>query len=218
MGLAVTCPRCGGRVRPPGLSSSQWLCHHCGPTVPLHTVRQVNAEVLASVAARAGEDSLPLWCPWPMPAGWMVTGLAWAGDDRGRLSATAIACTGPTPLGTGPADIVLVAEEPGLGFGARIAGIAGPDPGPVLAGLMAEKNSHAKIRVAGHPTPLWSVDAPGDRSAYAGEAKGRWLYAVTWPAQAGYLLAETPTLHDLGEWLPGEIVFGAPTPFLATPE
>jgi hypothetical protein len=182
--------------------------------VPLHTVRQVNGEVIAAAAARAGQDGLPLWCPWPLAPGWMITGLAWAGDDRGRLSATAVACSGPTPLGTGPADVVLVAEEPGLGLGARIAGIPGPDPGPVLAGIMDGHNSHAKVKAGGRPTPLWSVDAPEDRSAFAGEAKGRWLYAVTWPAQAGYWLAETPSLHDLAEWVPGELIYGAATPRL----
>jgi hypothetical protein len=218
MALAVTCPRCGGPVRPPGLTNSQWQCDHCGPIVPMHTVRQVNGDVVAATAARASQDGLPVWCPWPLPPGWMVTGLAWAGDDRGKLAATALACSGPLPLGDGPADVVLVAEEPGLGLAARMAGIPGPDPGPDLAVLMSGQPASAKIKVAGHPTPLWSVQVPDDRSAFAGEAKGRWLYAIAWPAQAGYLFADTPVLHDLAEWVPGELLFGAPSPYLSGSE
>jgi hypothetical protein len=216
MALAVTCPRCGGPMRPPGLVNSQWLCDLDGPVVPLHTVRQVNNEVMAATAARAEHDGLPMWCPWPLPPGWMVTGLAWAGEDKGPLAATAVACSGPTPLADGPSDVVLVAEEPGVGLGARIAGLAGLDLGD-LAGLMRSV-PHAKVKAAGHPTPLWSVGVPPDRSCYAGEAKGRWLYAITWPALAGYLFADTPTLHDLAEWVPGELVYGASSPYLPGPE
>ena len=83
------------------------------------------SEHLRQVAA---QSAVPIWVPWPLPAGWLVTGLAWAGDDPGRLRAVAVACTGPNPLG-GTGDMVLVAEEPGVGLGARYAGIPGPDPG-----------------------------------------------------------------------------------------
>ncbi|WP_117209469.1 DUF6758 family protein [Allorhizocola rhizosphaerae] len=213
MSLAVSCPRCGGPVRPPGLTHSQWLCDSCGPVLPLHTASRVNREVVASAVERAKRDGMPMWCPWPMPPGWMVTGLGWVADDRSRVAATAVACTGPTPLGDGPADVVLVAEEPGVGLGARMAGLPGqPDLGPDIAGA----GSHAKVKAAGHPTPLWSVEVPPDRSVYAGEAKGRWIYAIAWPAHAGYFFAENPVLHDLAEWLPAELVFGAPSPRLSS--
>jgi hypothetical protein len=113
---------------------------------------------------------------------------------------------------------MLIAEEPGVGLGPRFAGIAGPDPGPLLARAMGgrdgEHSAHAKIKVDGHPTPLWSVHSPEDRSAYVGEARGMWLYAIAWPASAGYLLAEDVVLHDLCEWLPPELVYGAPSPYL----
>ncbi len=215
MSHAVTCPRCGGPVRPPGLAHTQWLCDLCGPVLPMHTAARVNKEVVAAAVEKASRDGMPMWCPWPMPAGWMVTGVAWVGDNRSRMTATAVACTGPTPLGNGPADVVLVAEEPGVGLGARMAGLPGkPDLGPGIAGA----GSHAKVKVAGHPTPLWSVEVPEDRCVYAGEAKGRWIYAVAWPAHAGYFLAENPVLHDLAEWLPAELVFGAPSPRLSSSE
>jgi hypothetical protein len=171
---------------------------------------------MAVAAEKAAQHGAPIWCPWPLPTGWMVTGLAWAVDERTGVPATAVACTGPAPLGDGPADVVLVAEEPGVGLGARLAGIPGLDPGAYLATVVAAQGSHAKVKAAGHPTPLWSLRTPDDRCAYAGEAKGRWLFAVAFPAPAGYLLAETPDLHDLAEWLPPELVYGAPSPHLST--
>jgi hypothetical protein len=61
---------------------------------------------------------------------------------------------------------------------------------------------------------MWSVNSPEDRSAYVGEASARWLVAVAWPATAGYLLADNLVLQDLTDWLPPEIVYGAPSPYL----
>lgn len=207
---------------------TEWRCADCGPVPPLHVAEHVGPEIVASAAERvtegcegAGRPSVPLWCLWPLPPGWTMTGVAWAGDDRTGTRATAVACSGPAPLSGGPADLVLVAEEPGVGLGTRFAGIPGPDPGPLLTHLLAEpapgrgeQPAHAKIRVGGRPTPLWSVKSPTDRSAYAGEARGMWLYAITWPSSAGYLLAEDVVLHDLTEWLPPELVYGAPSPYL----
>lgn len=211
MGLAVSCPRCGGDLRPPSLTRSGWMCDHCGPVQPMYSVGQVGADVMGSLTHRAGRDGVPVWCIWPLPAGWMVTGLAWVGEDRSCVTATAVTCTGPTPLGDGPADLVLVAEELGVGLGARLAGLPGPDLGQDLARKAVGTGAHAKLKAAGHPTPLWSVSGPEDRGVYAGEAKGRWLYAIAWPAHAGYLFLDDPELRDLTEWLPPELVFGAPS-------
>lgn len=212
MGFAVSCPRCGGELRPPGLTHSQWICDRDGPVLPLNTPAHVNHDVMTVGAAAAAQGGVPMWCPWPMPAGWMVTGVAWVGDENhSRVSATVVVCSGPTPLGAGPADLLLIAEELGVGLGARMAGLSGPDLGPGLAGQAAADQPHAKVKAGGHPTPLWSVGVPDDHSVYAGEAKGRWLYVVAWPAHAGYFLAETPTLHDLTEWVPPELVYGAPS-------
>jgi hypothetical protein len=209
---------------------SEWRCDGCGAVPPLHVAEHIGPEIAESVAAQiadgrvAGRAATPMWCPWPLPPGWTVTGVAWAGDDRTGVRATAVACSGPAPLGDGPADLVLVAEEPGVGLGNRFAGIKGPDPGALLATVMGGAQQpgrrpphaapHAKIRAGGHPTPLWSVESESDRSAYAGEARGMWLYAITWPASAGYLLAEDLVLHDLTEWSPSELVYGAPSPYL----
>ena len=224
----MSCPRCGGPVRGPDLMHSDWRCEDCGPVAPLHVAEHIGPEIMASAVTRIVDPvpgdrpaAAPLWCPWPLPAGWTVTGVGWAGDDRGGVRATVAACSGPSPLSGGPADAVFVAEEPGVGLGTRFAGIPGPDPGKQLADRLTDPGpghpghaAHAKITAAGHPTPLWPVGSPTDRCAYAGEARGMWLYAVIWPSSAGCLLAEEVVLHDLTDWLPPELVYGAPSPYL----
>jgi hypothetical protein len=173
----------------------------------------ISAEVLATVRGHAvsGDRHVPMWCPWPLLPNWTVTGVAWAGDERTGPRATAVALSGPAPLADGPADMVLVAEEPGVGLGTHLAGIVGPDPGLGFPDAVVTSHADAKVKAASHPTPLWAIGSPDDRSAYVGEAKGLWLYAVTWPASAGYLLAEDILLHDLADAIPAELVFGAPS-------
>jgi hypothetical protein len=228
VGMSVSCPRCGGSVRPPDLMHPDWRCDECAEVPPLHVAVHNNAEIVKSVinTIEAGtlpdRPAVPLWCTWPLLVDWMVTGVAWAGDDHSGVRATALACSGPAPLGEGPADLVIVAEEPGVGLGNRFAGLPGTDPGPDLVRELTRAEpapgeaagAHAKIKVDGHPTPLWSIASTEDRSAYVGEARGMWLYAIAWPAHAGYLLAEHVVLHDLCEWLPPELVYGAPSPYL----
>lgn len=203
-------------MRPPDLMHTEWRCDECGPVVPMHVAEHVGPEIVEAAVGKVkqGQTRIPLWCLWPLLPGWTVTGVGWAGDERTGVRATALACSGPAPLGGGPADIVLIAEEPGVGLGSRFAGIPGPDPGPVLAAGLETTGAHAKVKAAGHPTPLWSIEASTDRSAYAGEAKGMWLWVVAWPATAGYMLAEHVVLRDLTVWLPPELVYGAPSPYL----
>jgi len=101
------------------------------------------------------------------------------------------------------------------GLGNRYAGLAGPDPGPYLQDALENTAAHAKVKAAGWPTALWAVRTPATgRSAYVGEAKGVWLYAIAWPDSAAYLFAEDLVLHDLTEWVPAELVYGAPSPYL----
>jgi hypothetical protein len=184
----VTCPRCDGPLRPPGLMSSSYECERHGQVLPLRRWTRVTPDVLAA-ATRKG--SVPLWSPLPLLAGWTATGLALAGDDRHGARATALALSGPSPLG-GPADLLLIAEEPGIGLGARYAGISSVDPGAALDGA-----PDAKVEAAGHPTALWRCDSAPDRVAFVGEALGVWLYAVLWPPAAELVLLEHVVLHDL---------------------
>ena len=190
---------------------SDWRCDTCGPVPPFHVPAHIGTDVLKAVLAEVErhQDPLPVWCPWPLPNGWTVTGVGWAGDEREPVRAVALAGGGPAPLTGGPADLLLISEAPGVGLASRYAGLSGPDPGPALAAAMAGRPADAKVRTYGHPTPLWSVPSPEDRSAYVGEAGGVWLVVVAWPASAGYLLAEDLVLCDLLDYFPAELVYGA---------
>ena len=186
-----SCPRCAAVLRPPGLWSSAWLCDAHGQVAPVQPAVQPTPEVLNAAAAAA---RVPLWVPWPLPRGWLVTGVLVAGDDRTGARATALACSGPSPTG-GVAELVVVAEEMGVGLGARFAGLDGPD-----GGTAPDRAVDAKIHAAGIPTAMWEV-APGpaaqDRAVYVGEALHCWLWAVLWPGTAGFLLIDDFVLVDL---------------------
>jgi hypothetical protein len=192
---------------------TDWRCDHDGAVLPVHVPQHIGPEIVETVRTRLSGSGVPLWCPWPLLPGWTVTGVGWVGDDRQGARGAVVACSGPGQLHGGPGDLLLVAEELGVGLGPRFAGIPGPDPGPFLEGEL-NGTSHAKVKAAGWPTPLWAVKSGADRAAFVGEAKGCWLYLVAWPANAGYLLAEDLTLVDLVDTLPGQLVYGAPSPYL----
>jgi hypothetical protein len=164
------------------------------------------------VADLVARSRVPVWLPWPLPRGWVITGVTCAGDDRSGTVAAAVALSGPAPLG-GPGEMLVVAEEPGVGLGARYAGIAGPDPGP-----LSERGPDARVHAAGHPTALWCVKSADSCAAYAGEALGCWVYVLLWPDGAGAMLLERLELTDARE-LGHEIELlptGALTPRLTT--
>ncbi|MBA0051437.1 hypothetical protein E0L36_11200 [Streptomyces sp. AJS327] len=186
-----SCPKCGGRVRAPGLFADSWQCDLHGTVHPLQPVIPPSVEALA---VAVGRTRVPVWMLWPLPVGWLFTGVASAGDDRSGGRATAVACSGPSPLG-GTGELLLVAEELGVGLGARYAGIPGPDPGPQICG---GRPPNVKVLAAGRPTPLWHVaGSPDDRAVFAGEACGLWLWAIVWPEMSGLLLYDELVLTDL---------------------
>ncbi|MER7997582.1 DUF6758 family protein [Streptomyces sp. NPDC095613] len=186
-----SCPKCGGRVRAPGLFADTWQCGVHGAVYPLQPVIPPSVEALSVVVHRA---RVPVWMPWPLPVGWLFTGVAYAGDDRSGGRATVVACSGPGPLG-GMGELLLVAEELGVGLGARYAGIEGPDPG---ARIRVDEPPQTKLLAAGRPTPLWLVpEAPQDRAVFVGEALGLWLWAIVWPERAGMVLYDELVLTDL---------------------
>jgi hypothetical protein len=188
--------------------SSSWSCEQHGAVWPLHLVLHPSLESLHKAAEHAG---VPLWCPLPLLPGWSITGLAVVGDDRSKAKANVLALSGPSPLG-GPADMLLIAEEPGVGVGARYAGLESLDPGACV-----DSAPDAKVEAAGHPTALWRVEAAPDRAAFVGEAKGVWLYAVLWPPAAELVLLEHVVLHDLRDQAHTgiDLPFGAPSPRLS---
>ncbi|MCW2679354.1 MAG: putative phosphotransacetylase [Frankiales bacterium] len=206
----ATCPRCDEPLRAPGLMSSSWDCDRHGAVQPLRRWTRITPEVVAQAARKA---AVPLWSPLPLLPGWTVTGLAMAGDERGGARATVLALSGPSPLG-GPADMLLIAEEPGVGLGAHLAGGDGLDPGDVTQGP-----PEAKVEAAGHPTALWRWNSADDRVAFVGEASGVWLYAVLWPPAAELVLLEHVQLHDLRHetHVDLELPIGAPTARLGSP-
>ena len=183
--------------------TSEWECPLHGAVAPYAVAQHASAEAVRSAA---GQARVALWAPLPLLPGWLLTGLARAGDERTGARATAVALSGPSPLG-GPADLVLVAEEPGVGLGARIAGLDVLDPGP------CEGAPDAKVLVAGHPTPLWRCGSAQDRVAFVGEALGVWLWAVLWPPAAELVLLEHVELHDLRDaaHVAEDLPTGAPT-------
>lgn len=205
-----TCPRCGRAVQPPGLWTSAWQCDAHGPVAPLQEVRAPGPAALEALLPQA---HVPVWIPWPLPANWVVTGFAEAGDDRSGVLATAVALSGPDLVG-GVGEVVIVAEDPGVGLGARLAGLEGPDPGDGFDASAAD----AKVRFDGHEIALWSLDLGPDRAVYTGEALAQWLWLVFASADTGVLMCEISALRDLRDIRDGglslEPPFGAPSPFL----
>lgn len=188
------CPRCALPARAPGIWSNAWRCDLHGDIEPVAPLGLPTRERLdRELGANGTAADVPYWLPWPLPTGWLATGVTHAGDERHGARASLVCCSGPNPVG-GPADLVLVAEEPGVGLGAHWAGLPGPDPGELMA---TATGPHAKIHAAGHPTALWCVDGGADRAVYVGEALGRWLWLILWPASAGALVADHVTLVDL---------------------
>ena len=149
--------------------------------------------------------------PHGLHPGWTIGGFASAGDDREGDRAVVTCLTGPSPLG-GAAEMFLVSEEPGVGLGARHAGLPGPDPGDGFGSGPPD----AKLEAAGHPTALWSLPAAHDCAAFVGEAKGLWLWVLIWPAAAGVLMYDAVDLADLRDgYVEAELAFGAVSPRLA---
>ncbi len=200
MSTDLTCPRCPRPVQPPGLRSSRFTCAQHGEVAPLHPAVVAENAVATALAARA---QVPVWLPWPLPRAWLVTGLRVAGDDHSGWLATVVAISGPNPLavpGDGAplvADLLVVAEQPGVGLGARLAGREDVDPGPVLVEAMAATGRHAVVEAAGHCVPLWAVPGAVDRAVYVGEAASVWLWLVARPPEGGAITLEHLRLVDL---------------------
>lgn len=197
-------------MREPGLWSSAWRCDRHGEVLPYRqAVRPAREALDAMIVA----SKVPWWSPYPSLIGWTVSGFGACGDDRTGTRASAVCFSGPSPLG-GPVDLLLVAEEPGVGLGERFAGLDAPDPGAVGDGPAA-----ATVHADGHAAPLWTVQTPyDDRVAMAGEAHGLWLWVVIWPAAASVLLEDHLQLADVREHRVAReaLVYGALSPRMAT--
>ncbi|MGA7688778.1 MAG: DUF6758 family protein [Jiangellales bacterium] len=190
MERAATCPRCAREMTPPGVWSSDWECAEHGAAAPVHPAPNPTADWLRHVASTS---RVPVWLPWPLPSGWVISGVGPVGDDVRGICAVATVLTGPSPFG-GPAEMLLVAEEPGIGRGAHLAGLAGPDPGDVIAG-----EPYTRVGVDGHSVPMWLVPADADRAVAVGERDLTWMWFAVQPASAGALLVDGLTFTDARE-------------------
>jgi hypothetical protein len=173
------CVRCRGPLRTPE-HDGDWSCADHGVVEPLHPAVPGEAYHLGDVAS---SSSVPVWLPWPMPLGWSVSGVRRAGGT-GPSRGVAVAVTGPG-IASRLAELVLVAEEPGVGLGASYAGLRATDPGPELADLPRD----TRLVAGGNATALWSLPVI-DRGVYVGEAEGLWLWAIVWP------VSEWMVVHD----------------------
>jgi hypothetical protein len=201
-----TCPRCGGPLHEPSAWSSAWQCNLHGQVQPLRPAFSPSKEGLDGVLRSA---AVPVWLPWPLPTGWLVTGFAAAGDERSGSCGCAVALTGPNPVG-GPGEMLIISEQLGVGLGARLAGLDGPDPGRDFTAGPPD----ASVQFGNHEFPLWHVEAP-ERAVFAGEVMANWLWLVLWPDTAGTLLMDSLTLRDLRD--PGQdldLPYGAMSPRL----
>ena len=177
-----------------------------GEIHPLAPARRATNEGLQVIVQQA---KVPVLLPWPLPTGWVVSGFTSAGDERTGARGTAIALSGPNPLG-GPAEMLVVTEEPGVGLGAGLAGLPGPDPGDGFTSTQP----HGSVKLDHHEAPLWLVESHG-KAVFVGEVEGGWIWLVLWPDTAGALLVEPLPLRDLRDGDDQfEVPFGSLSPHL----
>jgi len=204
--MRAVCPRCQSPAHAPTAWSSAWRCELHGEIQPLALARLPTEDGLRALVRQA---RVPVWLPWPLPPGWLVSGFTGAGDERTGTRATAVSLSGPNPLG-GPADMLIIAEEPGIGLGAGLAGLPGPDPGDGFAA----SQPNATAEVGNHDAPLWLVESDG-KAVFVGEVAANWVWLVLWPDTAGTLLLEPLPLRDLRDTTQEiDVPFGALSPRL----
>jgi hypothetical protein len=172
-----------------------WKCTDHGLITPLWRPAVATYEAMAEHLQHCGGS--PTLVPWPLAPGWTITDFGCVAAKGEDARASMLSCRGLTDL-DGVVELTVVSEEPGVGLGARCAGTDHTDPGAEIG----DGPPHAKVRIDGVALPLWSVstahsDASFDRSVFAGEAHGRWLWMVLRPASAALLLRDEWILADL---------------------
>lgn len=209
MSLAAGCPRC---TSPVSEGEDGWHCDTHGRISPLWRPAVAGYEGIAEHLHRSG--ATPTLVPWPLAPGWMITDFGCVADDGQDAHATLVSCSGVTDA-DGVVELTIVSEEPGVGLGARCAGLERTDPGAEIG----DGPPHARVRIDGLTLPLWSVStaetpADLDRSVFAGEAHGRWLWLVLRPASAALLLCDEWILADVAGLGPEllEVPFGGNPP------
>jgi hypothetical protein len=159
-----------------------------GAITPLWAPTTPDYDAFAEHLARAGE--LPTWLPWPLGAGAAVTDFGSVGGASGPSRAAFASCTHPSEA-DGLVEITVVSEEPGVGLGDAEVGHH-----------IGHGAAVARLRIGGQRIPLWAVptsdlDPTLDRSVFAGEAGGRWLWLILRPASAALLLLDEWSLENV---------------------
>ncbi len=193
MKLTAQCPRCPG---PLVGGEGAWSCLVHGATVPLLRAHEVGYDAFAEHLMRS--RPLPSWLPWPMPPGWQVTDFGVVVGEDGAAPRAAFVTSSGLSTVDGPVEITVLTEEPGVGLGARCAGVPYTDPGEDTLAQPPD----AKVRVDDTSVAVWAVstsegDGQFDRSVFAGEAQGRWLWLVLRPASVALMLPELTALQDV---------------------
>ena len=211
MALEPSCPRCPVPLRQ---RDSDLHCEEHGRVEPLWRPATPDYQALAEMLGRCRE--VPTYLPWPMSPGWSVADFGCVGDGSGR-SATLTTTVGTSDL-DGEVSVCVVLEDAGVGLGARCSRAPYVDPGDQVGRGPAA----IRVRAAGRPVPLWPVEVgettedtePLDRSVFAGECEGRWLWLVMRPAPAALLLHDEWLLADVSDFGPQavEMPFGGTAP------
>jgi hypothetical protein len=208
MSLRSECPRCSAKLG--STPDGEYLCPDHGSTFRLRRPDEASYGGFTEALVAAGD--FPTYLPWPMSPGWSVSDFAVVGEDPARATMT---CSSGTSALDGPVDVFVVSEESGIGLGARCAGTVHLDPGPEI-GIGPPP---VRVRIRSQSVPLWAVSTSGsdrefDRSVFAGEAGGCWLWLVLRPASAMLLLRDEWILRDVSGIGPPlvEMSFGGPRP------
>lgn len=202
MVLPAWCPRC------PNPLADDGACPDHGRQPALR--RPLVSSYETFVEHLEGAGRFPTYLPWPMSPGWSVTDFAYVEGPLATLT-----CVSGTSELDGPVDAVVVAEERGVGLGPRCAGLDGGDPGSAWGSTTPA----VRVRIGRRSVPLWPVSVSEvqgelDRSVFAGEALGRWLWIVMRPASAMLLLRDDWILRDVSGVGPPlvEMPFDGPPP------
>lgn len=216
MAIQVGCPRC--RL-PVAEVAGGWSCEDHGRIPPLWRPETASYDDFGELLGRAqatGSRGFPAYLPWPMGPGWAVTDFGMVGSvsEGGGVTASVTCSSGTSDL-DGPVDVLVVTEEAGVGLGARCAGTVHADPGEEIG----DGPPATRVRIDSQSVPLWAVstsaaDGRFDRSVFAGEADGRWLWIVLRPASAMLLLRDGWILRDASAAGPEilELTFGGSPP------
>ncbi|HET7385367.1 MAG TPA: DUF6758 family protein [Nocardioidaceae bacterium] len=209
---ARTTPAAHRRHAADASDAPRWRCSNHGPITPLWRPAQAGYEAFAEHVSRS--SAIASWLPWPLTPGWAVTDFGCVAAPGQDARASFVTCAGASDR-DGVVELSVVSEEPGVGLGARCAGVSRTDPGADIG----DGPPQAKVRVEGHPCALWSVSTSEsgtdfDRSVFAGEAHGRWLWLVLRPPSAALLLSEEWTLLDVAALGPElvDLPFGGSPP------